>query len=148
MPQNSIEARIQERLQAFVKELDLLVRRGTLDSLRDVLGEGRPARAPRPRGRRRGKPSGSPVDGFTPRIAAHIRSNPGQTVGQIAQALGARASALKKAIKDMLAGKQVRKTGQRRGTRYFPPGPGRLPGRAVRKARKRRARRRRKAKAA
>ena len=146
MATSTIETQIKERIQAFVQELDLLVRRGTLDSLRQVL-DGRPARRGRPRGSRGpGRPPAAAADGS--RIAGQVRANPGQTVGQIAQALGAKPKSLAKAIKTMLGEKQIRKTGQRRGTRYFPPGPGRLPGTALRKTRARRGGRGRKAKAA
>ena len=134
---NAIEAQIKERIQTFVQELDLLLRRSTLDSLRSVL-EGRgaaPARRGRPRGRAARARSGS-SEGLAGKIKAHVRSSPGQTVGQIAQAIGGSPVAVKKAIKSMLGEKQIRKTGQKRGTRYFPAGAGRLPGVVTKRARR------------
>ena len=147
MATTTIEAQIKERIAELVQELDLVVRRGTLESLREAL-EGRP-RAGRRRGRRRGQASAASADNLAPKIVAHVRSNPGQTVSQVAKAIGARPAVLKKTIKVMLGEKAIRKTGQKRGTRYFPAGAGRLPRTAVKRARKVRGRRRaRKAKAA
>ena len=143
----TIEAKIKESIQAFVQELDLLVRRGTLDSLRQVL-DGQPARRGRPRGRRGPGRSPAAAAADSSKVAGHVRANPGQTVGQIARGLGVKTKTLTKAIKTMLAEKQLRKTGQRRGTRYFPPGAGRLPGAVARKTRAKRGGRGRKAKAA
>ena len=137
MATTTIEAQIKERLQAFAQELDLLVRRGTLDSLRSVLeGGGASARRGRPRGR--GRAPAASADGFASRIAGHVKANPGQTVGQIVLAIRASSGAVKKTIKSMLAVKAIRKAGEKRGTRYFPAGAGRLPG----SSRKRRAKRR------
>src|SRR5437867_2084937 len=134
---NPIETQIKNSIAEFVQELDLLVRKSTLDSLRSVL-EGRAARA------RRGRPPGRPAgtgssNGLATRIGSHVRANPGQTVGQVAQAVGGSPAAVKKAIKSMLAEKQIRKTGQKRGTRYFPPGAGRLPGAVAKRAKRRKS---------
>ncbi len=147
MPTSVSEAQIKSRIEEFVQELDLLVRKSTLDALRSILENGQ---APARRGRRPGRPAGAraaaagaAAEGLAPRIADHLRSNPGQTVGEIVKALGTSAPTAKKTIKAMLAARQIRKTGQRRGTRYFPGGQGRLPGAAGtrKKTRKKRGRR-------
>ncbi len=143
----AIESQIKDRIQSFVSELDLLVRKSTLDALRGVLDAGAaPARRGRPRGHRPGRAPAASADGLASRIRTHIAQSPGQTVGQIATALRAAPAAAKKALKSMLAEKQIRKAGQKRGTRYFPPGAGRLPRPLkARKARRKRGGRRRKA---
>ncbi|HET8692516.1 MAG TPA: hypothetical protein VFM30_10335 [Steroidobacteraceae bacterium] len=46
---------------------------------------------------------------------------------------------MKATIKRMLDAGELRKAGERRGTRYFPPGAGRLPGGAKTKGRRRAA---------
>lgn len=131
---------IRERIDKFVQELDLLVRRSTLDALRSVLD----GQAPSRRARRPGRPAraagGASTEGLASKIASHVKAKPGQTVGQIVQATGSSSAAVKKTIIAMLAERGIRKTGQRRGTRYFPAGPGRLPGAGS--ARKSRGRRR------
>ncbi len=125
---NAIETQIQERIQAFVTEVEALVRRGTFDALRSALeGGGARARRSPPRGRA-ARAGGGASEGLADTISAHVRSKPGQTVGQIVSATGAKPAAVKMTIKAMLGGKQLRKAGQKRGTRYYPPGAGRLPG--------------------
>jgi len=59
-------------------------------------------------------------------------------------AVGSDSKSIAGTVKAMLTEGQIRKTGQRRGTRYFPGGPGRLPGTTV-KARKTRRKRAKKA---
>jgi hypothetical protein len=142
----AIESQIKERIQAFVSELDVMVRKSTLEALRDVLQGGGAGPARRGRGRPAG---GGSTEGLAEKIASHVAANAGQTVGEIVAATGARPAAVKKVIKAMLSDKAIRKTGKKRGTRYFPPGAGRLPGAVARRARKvTRRRRAKKAKAA
>jgi len=136
---NPTESQIKERIQAFVSELDRLVRRSTLDALRGVLeGSAAPVRRSRPgTGRGPGRPpaSGSSAD-LPAKITAQVRSSPGQTVGEIVTAVGGKPASVKKTIKSMLDAGDLRKAGQKRGTRYFPPGPGRLPGTVVKRAKR------------
>lgn len=142
---NPIESQIKDRIETFVQELDLLVRKSALEALRGVLDAGAaPARRRRPPGRRAAAhPAPASTDGLSSRIRAHVAQNPGQTVSQIAVALGGKPAAAKKVIKSLLAEKQIRKAGQRRGTRYYPPGAGRLPGAgSSRKPRRKRGKRR------
>lgn len=124
-----IESRIQDRISSFVKELDVLVRRSALEAVSGVL-DGAPVR--RGPGRPRGSSRASTlVEGVAPAIVAHVRANGGQTVGEIAGAVGAAPDAAKKAIKGLLDSGQLAKTGKKRGTRYHI-GSGRIgSGRAV-----------------
>jgi len=75
---------------------------------------------------------------------AHVQANDGQTVGEIAKAAGVAPKAAKKAIIGLLASGALRKTGQKRGTRYHV-GSGKAPARETAKRGKRRSRRARKA---
>ena len=123
-----IESSIQDRISSFVKELDVLVRKSALEALRGVL-DGAPARRGpgRPRGSNR---ASTLVEGVAPAIVAHLKTNGGQTVGEIARAVGASPDATKKAIKGLLDSGQIAKTGQKRGTRYHA-GSARVGGLAV-----------------
>jgi hypothetical protein len=141
----AIETQIKEHIQSFANELERLVRQSALDALRAVLdGQSAPARGRRgrPAGRRPGRPSSAPTEGLADKITAHVSSNPGQTVGQIVAATGSSPAAVKKTIKAMLDAGGIRKTGQKRGTRYFPAGRGRLPGGGSSRRRGKRASRR------
>lgn len=113
-----IESHIQDRISSFVQELDVLVRKSALEALRGVLdGESSTARRS-PRRPRSSSHASSLVEGVAPAIVAHVRANDGQTVGAIATAVGAAPNAAKKAIKDLLDSGQLKKSGQKRGTRY------------------------------
>ncbi len=113
-----IEPHIQDRISSFVQELDLLVRKSALEAVRGVLDDHTvPTR--RDPGRPRATSHASRlVEGVAPAIVAHVKANGGQTVGEIAGAVGAAPAAAKKAIRDLLAAGELAKTGQKRGTRY------------------------------
>jgi hypothetical protein len=150
---NATEAQIKNRISEFVQELDLLVRKSTLDALHSVLANGHaPARRGRPAGSSRGpgRPKGSGrssgnVDEAAAKIVAHVGSNDGQGISAIADATGVDLKTAKKAAIKLLAEGALKKSGQKRGTVYHV-GSGR-PARAV-KAGKRGKRRSKKAKAA
>jgi hypothetical protein len=123
---NAIESQIKNRITEFVAELDLLVRKSTLEALQSVLsnGAGPVRRGPgRPTGSGRGpgrpRASGN-VEGVAEAITAHVAANDGQTVGEIAKAVGATPAVAKKVIIKLLASGAISKTGQKRGTRYHP----------------------------
>src|SRR5262249_23869832 len=113
----------KSHIESFVAELDQLVRRSTLESLSAILGGGGGARRGRPAGSGRGpgrpRASGAAAsEGLADSIVAHVRANDGQTLGGIVQALSTAPAAAKKAIAGLLASGALKKTGQRRGTRY------------------------------
>ncbi|NOT29364.1 MAG: hypothetical protein HOP15_02820 [Planctomycetes bacterium] len=145
---NHIENQIKERIVTFVHELDVLVRRSTLEALKSVLDGGSSTPARRGPGRPRG--GGSAVGGnVTSAIVEHVRSNDGQTVGEIAAAVRAAPKLVKKAIIQLLGSGALKKTGQKRGTRYHI-GSGTPAPAAVKKGKrgKRKGKKARKAKAA
>ena len=122
---NPIEAQIKNRISEFVAELDLLVRKSTLEALQGVLangaaparrGPGRPVgkRGPgRPRGR-----SSANIEEATAKIVAHVQANDGQGIGAIADATGVDLKTAKKAAIALLASGGLKKSGQKRGTVY------------------------------
>ena len=149
---NVIASQIKDRISSFVTELDLLVRKSTLEALRGVLANGAAPRRGRPAGSGRGfgRPKGSgrgstSVNEAAAKIVAHIKANDGQGISAIADATGVALPVAKKAAIQLLASGQLKKTGQKRGTVYHV-GSGRAPA-AARKA-KRGKGRGRKAKAA
>jgi len=148
----AIESLIKDRITAFVSELDLLVRKSTLEALQSVLSSGG-ARAPRARatkGRGPGRPKGSGrsanLEEASAKIVAHVQANDGQGIGAIAGATGLDLKVAKKAAGALLSAGQLKKSGQKRGTVYHL-GSGRPSGAAKAKGPKR-GKRGRKAKAA
>jgi hypothetical protein len=117
---NQIENQIKERIQSFVTELERLVRKSALEALRGFLnGTAAPAR----RGRRPGRPPAGRrgslnVERAGDTILAHVRANDGQGVGQISAATGVPLKTAKKVIGRLVSSGQLKKTGQKRGTKY------------------------------
>jgi len=114
---------IRARIEKFAQELDLLVRRQTLDALKAVLsGEGpapRAAAAPAPaRGRRRGRRGAAVSPETTAKLLEIIQGGQGVSVSELASSLGASSKDLRKPLLALIADKQIHTTGQRRGMRY------------------------------
>ncbi|HEX6884070.1 MAG TPA: hypothetical protein VF530_11880 [Planctomycetota bacterium] len=124
---NPIENQIKERISAFVHELDLLVRKSTLEALQEMLSgggtsaprRGRPAGSGRKPGRPRGR-GRAPADlgGASEAILTHVRANDGQGISAIADATGIDLKVAKKAAGQLLAAGQLAKSGAKRGTVY------------------------------
>lgn len=119
---NAIESKIKDSISAFVTELDLLVRKSTLEALRGVLDNGA-ARRGRPAGSRGpGRPKGSgrggSIDEAAAKIVAHVRGNDGQGISTIADATGVHLKVAKAAALKLIASGALKKTGQKRGTVY------------------------------
>jgi hypothetical protein len=134
---NEIDALIAE----FTTNLTNLVRRTTLEEVLANLqgGMGAPVRRgpgrPAGSGAKRGRPLGStnkPKAGPSGRIRrssenleemqgallAHVKANPGMRGDQIASALGSDVGTIRRPMKMLIAAKQVRTEGQRRGMTY------------------------------
>lgn len=146
---NHIENQIKERIVTFVHELDVLVRRSTLEALKSVLDGGSSTPGRRGPGRPRGSGSNAVGGNVASAIVEHVRGHDGQTVGEIAVAVRAAPKLVKKAIIQLLGTGALKKTGQKRGTRYHL-GSGTPAPAAVKKGKrgKRKGKRARKAKAA
>jgi hypothetical protein len=137
----AIDSQIKERIAAFVQELDLMVRRSTLEALKGALGGAAPARRGRAAGRGPGRPRGrrnsGNVDEAAATIQSYVQANDGQGIGAISQATGVDLKTAKKAAAALLASGSLKKSGQKRGTVYHV-GSGRpaRAGKTTRKARR------------
>ncbi len=149
MTTNQLNQQIQERIQDLAREIQLIVRRSLLDTLKGALDEsGGARRVGRPRGARRatglprksrgGRRSSTDVESIAAALESHIRANPGQTVTEIVRALGSSAKELRLPLQKLIAAKAIHTTGQRRGTRYHAGGKrAGKPAQTARKGRKR-----------
>jgi hypothetical protein len=129
MAQSTLDSELRSKIDSFLEELSTLVKQAALDSVHAALGNGGAPlrRGPgRPRGRASaatagagGKRSSDQVDATAARIATFVRSNPGSRLEQIAAGLGTASQELKLPVIKLLGSKQLKKTGQKRGTKYF-----------------------------
>ena len=123
---------IRARIDKFVQELDLLVRRQTLDALKAVLSGDSPSprastsAAPAPARARRGRRGAAPSPETTAQVLASIQGagDAGIAASDIGKALGASSKDLRKVLQGLQAEGQIHTTGQRRGTRYHAGGGG------------------------
>ena len=129
----AIESLIKDRITSFVSELDLLVRKSTLEALQSVLAGGKPhaPRAPAASGRGPGRPKGSGrskvnMEEACATMLAHVQANDGQGISAISSATGLDLKVAKKAAGALLEAGQLKKSGQKRGTVYHV-GSGRAP---------------------
>ena len=165
---DSLRSSIQSLLESFTAQLEALVNQAAVDRVMTALGGDAPAAAgkrrgrPKGSGRKPGRPAGRParggkrssdeVDAMAERLVAYVKSNPGQGLEGIARGLGTSTKELKLPVIKLLASRQIKKTGQKRGTKYFVGGRG--PGRPAKarakgvKRAKRKTKRARKAKRA
>ena len=157
MPKTLVEERIRVRIDAFVTELNALVRQAAVESVDAALSgsvtmarrtTGRPSKSATSKHKTAGKRirrSSADVDATAVAVIRQVKANPGQGVTDIGAALGLSSKDLKLPIKKLLEEKKVRTTGQRRGTKYHPAGRGgtgtkkKTAKKARRKATKRRA---------
>ena len=131
MPNDQLNSQIRARINEFAGELSDLVKQAALEAVQGALdGGGAPAkrRGPgRPRGsttrltkmagRRAGRPRTKKL-ASTAQVLAQVKKSEGIGVTEIAKALRTSSDAVKPVMIELLASKQVRKTGQKRGTKY------------------------------
>lgn len=155
MQQDQTRSSISTLVSDFAAQLEAIVRQAAVDQITSALaglgastparrGPGRPrATATRKPGRpaKRGKRSSEDVDATAQRLVAYVKSNPGQGLEGIAAGLDTSTKELKLPVIKLLASRQIKKTGEKRGTKYFPGGGGAGPGRATKKATKKKGRR-------
>jgi hypothetical protein len=80
----------------------------------------KPAAAMRGAKRRKGqKRSSDDLAGLTSSLLGYIKANPGERIEQIARGLRVSTIDLKLPAQKLIAGKDVKTKGQRRGTHYF-----------------------------
>jgi hypothetical protein len=126
---------LRARVDAFVDDLNVLIREAALLAVQQALGAtggrgvgrrgpGRPRGTGRAvaakRGGKRAKRDPKVVLAVADKVHTAIKAKPGQSVEQIGKALGMETKALTLPIRKLLDAKRVKTKGQRRGTRYFP----------------------------
>jgi hypothetical protein len=146
MRSNPLDQEIRSKIDSFLQDISQLVKLSALESVQQALGGS--SRAPRPRAPR-GRPAKTGRRGRTPspeiaamgeKLLAHIQANPGQRLEEIGRAMGTETSVLKRPIAKLVATRQLKTEGQRRGMRYhFAGGAKKVTARKARKAGKKRA---------
>jgi hypothetical protein len=140
----SISDQIQQRIESFVSELEALVRQAALEAVQQALGgagsaarvtvKAAPAKvsaAPAPkaaaapaakRGSRKKGEKRAPAEiaALTAKLGAYVKAHPGQGIEAIAKGMGRPTSELTLSINKLLATKSIKKTGEKRATKYFP----------------------------
>jgi hypothetical protein len=128
---------ISTLVEKFTNELSLVMRRAALEEVHAkltlVLGDvpstrrapGRPrtsGAAAMPRKKKGGKRSSADLEALGEQLLAHVQSNPGARGEQIAAALGTDVGTMRLPMQKLIAGKQIKVKGQKRGTMYFATG--------------------------
>jgi hypothetical protein len=129
-----IEERIEQRLRAFADELRALIREAAHQAIDAALGaattppsaprranakaaSSRTRRPPSPKGTRR---TTDQMQRDLDALREHIRRHPGSTALEIAAAIGLATREIARPITKLIAKGDVRKTGVKSNTRYFP----------------------------
>ena len=127
---------IESLVRSFVDELDSLVRKAALESVREALGEanttGRrraaPARARgrkkkkttrKKRGRRRSRES---TEKLAESLLDYLSKNPGSRMEQIREGMGVPTRTLRAVANKLIAQGSLRKKGEKRSTEYYVKG--------------------------
>ena len=136
---SDVDSQIRDQIEAFVNDLNQLVRQAALEAVAAALGgEGEPAarggrqgRTPSaipralPRGRGRGaKRTAEELEGTRQSVLDYVRRNPGQGVEQIAKSLNVPSRDLVLPIRKLVAEGELSTKGQKRATKYFAGGSG------------------------
>jgi hypothetical protein len=134
---SDVDNQIREQIEAFVNDLNQLIRQAALEAVASALG-GEAAAAARSRGTRasalpralgRGRGKGAKrtaeeLEGTRQSVLDYVRRNPGQGVEQIAKSLNVPSRDLVLPIRKLVADAQLSTKGQKRATKYFAPGAG------------------------
>ncbi len=127
----NLEQQIRTRISSFSDELASLVKQAALESVQSALGApahrgpGRPRTVKAPsaaktaRSAAGGKRTSEQIDALAGKLLTAVRSKQGQTIEQIGKGLSIHTKELKLPVLKLLEGKQIKTTGQKRGTKYF-----------------------------
>lgn len=129
---SDIDQRIEQRIRAFADELRALLREAAHEALDEALGtlgtvsptaprtrskSSTKKRRPRLKGTRR---TNEQMQRDVAALREHIAQHPGHTATQIASAVGMSTRELARPLKKLFTGGDVRKTGVKSHTRYYP----------------------------
>lgn len=129
---SNIHDQISQRVQAFARELEELVRKAAIEAVATSLGAsagraGASSRAPRaaaaaPKARRAkgGKRPPAELAAMVAKTADWVKANPGNGVEAMAKSLGVQTKELALPIAKLLKSKTIKKRGEKRATKYFP----------------------------
>ena len=119
---------VQSLIDSFVQDIQLLFKRQALEQVLAALQDGsapagaRGQKRGRKPGRKPGRPQGSTSKVDADRLLAYVKANPGSRGEQIAAGLRTDVKRFRPLMQKLIASKQVRTTGQRRGMQYFAGG--------------------------
>jgi DNA-binding NtrC family response regulator len=154
---NDFDMVVEQRIKEFVDELQALVRRAALAAVEDALGGEKtetskpgPRKAPKQRvaaaaaakkapAKLGGRRSPAQLSRTVAELKSQIAANPGQSIEQIASALGTKTRVLALPVKKLIAAGDIRKEGVKRNTRYFPASGGAQPAPEPKRAKRRNA---------
>ncbi|UJR82891.1 hypothetical protein [Sandaracinus amylolyticus] len=113
-----MERDIETLIRSFTLDLQRLTRSAVVESVASALGSnGAPAR--RAAAPALGAPRASAKGDHTVRVLEQVRATPGIRVEQLAEKLARPSAELKPVVAKLVASGDLRKQGQRRGTRYY-----------------------------
>lgn len=129
---NDVNRQIRDRIEAFVSELNDLVRQAALDAVSDALNSGSVSVGGRrggagvvglPRAARfrrgGGKRSPAEIEATTQQVLTYVQQNPGNGVEQMARDLDTSTRDLTLPIKKLISSGQIATKGHKRATKYF-----------------------------
>ena len=131
MKKDPIDVLLRESIDAFVEEMNALVRRAAVEAVSDALGATASAggrlkssvSAPSPgRGKKRTRRSLAELEKTADKIEAFIRANPGCKMEDVSSGLRAATKDLRRPIQFLHEAKRIKTKGQRRGMQYFVGG--------------------------
>ena len=121
-----MDRQIRARVEAFVEELTLLVRKAALEAVSEALGgragqpKPKPALRGAPKARGRGaKRSSSELEKLSGAISSFVAEHPGSGATQIARELGVHTKELVLPIRKLMSEGVLGSKGQKRATKYF-----------------------------
>lgn len=128
----TIEAQLQVLVNNFVADVTRLARQAAMDTVGSLLSQvgmpgtasaaapARSAATSLPRRARGGKRPAGDLASLQQRLRDHVRRNPGQRVTAINAALATTTADVRLPLAKLIASGELRTTGQKRATQYFP----------------------------
>jgi hypothetical protein len=114
---DTIEKRINELVTHFINDITMLARDMAMETLTAALGGEPSSASSRSPGAKRSREE---LTQLADRLLAFVTENPGLRIEQINEKLGTKTKDIFRPLKHLIRGKQVRREGDRRASRYFP----------------------------